>query len=33
MQLIQCARDGLRDRTADVPAQPNKCRVKIPTCW
>jgi hypothetical protein len=29
MQLIQCARDGLRDGTADVPAQPHKCRVEM----
>jgi hypothetical protein len=29
VQLIQCARDGLRDGTADVPAQPNKSRVEM----
>ena len=29
MQLRQCARDGLRDGTADVPAQPNKSRVEM----
>jgi hypothetical protein len=29
MQLMHCARDGLRNGTTDVPAKPNKSRVEM----